>query len=335
MIWPQGLPPSLEVTVGSSCDVVDTSTGGSCAGDNVINLNFAISNSMPWIQTYGLDIRVDNGFDNLQPASTTCGGGSFASGISGSFTSPGIIFTGDTTAEFGQGSSSSTDWVVGGSSYPEEFQDTVPLMTSTQKLRAAAERAGIEPEPLNNLPGCGNPTANCNLPNNLAKGVYYYDGDIHFKQPINNSFQAGNTYVFLAENNHNIYFENNASSVVPLGALVFFAAGGDIVIDKDVHAVNNSCPVPGGQLQGVFSADNDIIVEGNNRNCTLGADKMLNIEGTFIANAMQGSGIFVNNRDLCGDNLTYPSITITARPDFILNIPGFMTEPNIVSQEAL
>src|SRR5205085_2931245 len=53
LVYPKnGPPPSFAVTVGSGCRV-DTGTGASCDNlQNVNNLNFAISNSIPWIQTY-------------------------------------------------------------------------------------------------------------------------------------------------------------------------------------------------------------------------------------------------------------------------------------------
>lgn len=330
MLYPA--PPSFSVRVGPGCNV-DTTTGASCLNNSIINLNFAITNSMPWIQTYGLDIRNDNGFENSQPASTTCGGGSYASGLTGAFNSPGVIFSGDMNPDFGQGSPSSANWVAGGMSYSEVFRGAAPLKTSARNLRAAAVKAGSDPIPLNSIPGCANPATDCNLPNNLAKGIYYYNGDIRFRHQFNNSFQTGNAYVFIAENDHDIYFDNNASIVVPAGAIVFFAAGRDIKIDRTIGTATNVCPVPSGQLQGIFSADRNLIIEGNNGACGAGADRMLNIEGSLIANAGRINGSFQNRRDLCGGNLNYPSITIKARPDFILHTPGFLTQQNTISQE--
>ncbi|MBU4017013.1 hypothetical protein KKF69_06090, partial [Patescibacteria group bacterium] len=57
--------------------------------------------------------------------------------------------------------------------------------------------------------------------------------------------------------------------------------------------------------------------------------------GNLIVNAAGGSpaGKFINMRDLCADNLTYPSITIKARPDFILNMPEFLSKQNNISYE--
>ncbi len=329
MVWP--FPANLQVTVGPSCNVADTTTGGSCAGDNVIDLNFAISNSMSWIQTYGLDLRVDDGFDNPIPATAdvACGGGPYASGTTGSFTSPGIIFSGDGSAAFGLGFASSTDWRVGGGSWPEVFESTKPLKTSTLSLLAAAAKAGIDPTELESLGAwCNNPSTGCNL-NPLGRGFYHTSGDIEIDQNAN--FNNGN-YVIVSDGTIRITKE----ITVAAGSTVIFSAR-DIIIDSSIGTAPAcpvpASPVPGGQLQGIFSADRDIIIEGNNGVCTAGADIMLNIDGALIANAAQLSGSFQNNRDLCADNVSYPSITIKARPDFILNSPGFLSQQNVISRE--
>lgn len=321
MVWPQ--PANLRVTVGPPlCNVVDPTTGGSCTpGNNVTNLNFAISDSMPWIQTYGLDLRVDNGFENRQPASTICGEGSFASGtIPGSFDTPGIIFSGDGSADFGQGFASIRDWKVGGGSWPEVFESTKPLRTSAQSLLGAAAKAGIA---IQTLSSCSN---NCNLP--AGVGFYHILGD--WVSDKVETFNNGN-HVFVSDGT--ITFTGNNKKInVGNNATVIFSAKQDIIIDPSYGAAADCSPLPVSQLQGIFSADRNIIVEGNN-DCVVGADKMLNIEGSLIVNAARDGGVFDNNRDLCGGNSRWPSITIKARPDFILHTPGFMTEQNTISHE--
>lgn len=321
LIYP-GPPAIFNVTPGPGCSV-NGSLGAVCdGGGNITNLNFAISNSIPWWQTYGLDVRMENSFDNPIPttADAACGGGSYASGtITGSFDSPGIIFSGDGSAEFGQGFASSVDWKVGGGFYPELFESAKSLKTSMASLLAAAAKAGIT---VTQLSSCSN---NCNL--SPQSGFYHILGD--WVSDKNETFSGGN-HIFVSDGT--ITFTGDRRIRAINGATVIFSAK-NIVIGSSRGEGPTCSPIPEGKLQGIFSADNNITVEGNNGDCTTGADKMLNIEGTFIANAARGSGKFKNNRDLCGDNLKYPSITIKARPDFILNIPGFMTEQNIISQE--
>lgn len=318
MLYPK--PPSfVNVKVGPGCNV-DMTTGASCSGGNIINLNFAVTDSMPWIQTYGLDLRVDDGFYNFQPASSVCGGGSYASGTDSSFTSPGIVFSGDGSSDFGQGFSSSRNWVVGGMSYPEVFQGATPLKTSAQNLLAAAAKAGIT---VNDLGDC---SGGCNL-NPLQKGFYHTSGNMKIDQ--NTNFNNGN-YVFVSDGTITIT-NGSKINVLPSATVIFSAQ--NIIIDKTIGAAANVCPVPAGQIQGIFSADEDITVEGNHGNCVAGKDNMLNMEGTFIANATRQGGKFNNYRDLCEDNAAIPSLTIKARPDFILNAPGFLSQQNNISHE--
>lgn len=325
MVWPS--PPNLQVTVGPACDVVDPTTGGSCTGFNVANLNFAITDLMPWIQTYGLDLRIDDGFTNLQPSNTTvdadCGGGSYASGGN----SPGIIFSGDGSPDFGQGLPSGENWVVGGMSYPEVFHSATPLKTSTQSLLAAAEKAGIAVVPLETINQCDDPSNGCNLSSMNTSGFYHTSSDVKIDK--NKTFNNGN-YVIVSDGT--ITFTGNRTIKVQNDTTVIFSAR-NIIIDSSIGAASNTCPVPEGQIQGIFSADRDIIVEGNDGDCTGGADEMLNVEGTLIANAARMGGSLQNKRDLCEDNPIYPSLTIKARPDFILHIPGFLNRQNSISYE--
>jgi hypothetical protein len=302
-------------------------------GVNITNLNIGITNSIPWIQTYGLDLRVDSGYTNPVPSGTACGSGPYASGTTVSLTSPGIIFSGDTNADFGLGQASKNpyNWVVGGSSYPEVYgPSTSSLKTSASKLLTAAQKTGIQPVDLTTI--C-NPN-DCVFSTPPPKGIYTYDGgEIHFKSPLNTTFTAGNTYIFVTTNPlGDIYFEGTASVVVPKGAVVIFSAKRDIIIAPSVNPGSNSCPAgvpPTGQLQGIFSADRNITIQGANDCANIIKDNMLNVDGVLIAI----NGSLQNQRDLCNDNTSFPSLTVKARPDFILNMPGFLTEQQTISHE--
>lgn len=332
LLYPK--PPAFTLTVGPNCGIdLDTKTGASCEDDSIKDLNFAVSDSWPWLQTYQFDLRYDNGFQNPQPASTTCGGGSFASSmiesVKRTYDTPGIVFTGDGSADFGQGLASNREWVTGGLAYSEEFRDKAPLKTSTQNLRALAIKAGISIESLESHGPCKKPAEKCNL-KGLEKGFYYTSGDILIDKSVD--FKKG-TYVIVAGGSITIKESVNIAS--GSGAAIF-AAGRDIIIDQTVHADTNICPVPDdGQLQGIFSADRNIIIQGNNGDCIAGADKMLNIDGALIANAVRKGGSIQNQRDLCADNRIYPYLTVRARPDFIFKIPGFITEQNPVFYEEM
>src|SRR6185369_7702556 len=63
-----GPPPQLRLTVGPNCtSTIGLSFGATCSNGSISNANFAISNSIPWHQSYGLDVRIDEGFDDIIP----------------------------------------------------------------------------------------------------------------------------------------------------------------------------------------------------------------------------------------------------------------------------
>lgn len=71
MIAPlNGPPPQLRLTVGPTCPInISLSFGASCNNGNIVNANFAISDSIPWMQSYGLNVRIDEGFEDKIPVS--------------------------------------------------------------------------------------------------------------------------------------------------------------------------------------------------------------------------------------------------------------------------
>jgi hypothetical protein len=326
MVYPKnGPPPSFLVTVGPSCST-DTTTGASCSNGNITNLNFAITNSLPWVQLIDLDARVDTGFTSNIPASPNpqCGGSAITQDASA--TTPGTVFTGDTRANFGQGQASSTNWVVGGTTYPEVFT-TAPtsLKTSYNYLLTLATKNGLPITDLSTLSSCTH-LDGCTLPANLPNGIYQAKGDVTLNAY---TFPSNKSYVFLINGTLTVI----GPITVPVSSTAFFSAAGDITIDKSVHAVADTCPPPAGQLQGIYSADKDIIIQGNN-DCATGQDYMLNVEGNLVVNAARTGGQLLAQRDLCGDNAYYPQLTIRPRPDFLFNLPNFLLQQTTTSQEA-
>lgn len=333
-IWPvNGPPPLFAATVGPGC-TVDSTTGAACTNNNdITNLNFSISNSIPWIQSYGLDIRFDNGFTNLIPAGTTCGGGSYASGTMGT-NGPGIVFSGDRSTDFGNGSASPKNWVAGGT-FPEVYGSKLPLKTSTANLVQSAKKAGIY-NTIDSIASCKNPDRNCNI-QGMQKGFYHVaktqnnpNGDLLLDSNI--IFSTG-PYVIVAEGT--ITLSKGMAITTTASAsdsATLIMAGKDFVIDNTVGTSKNDCPADG-QLQGIFSADHNITISGNQGRCDVSQDTALNVDGAFIVNAARQGGKLVNDRDLCGDNPKYPSLTFKARPDFLLNVPGFLTKQQTVSHE--
>lgn len=324
MVYPQtGPPPSFQFTVGPLGCSTNGALGASCNNGSITNLNFGITNSIPWIQAYDMDMRFDNGYSNSIPAAPQYPAYGIAQSLMAA--NPGILFSGDGTANFGQGQASSTNWVVGGTIYPEVFNNTnTPrLQTAYQSLLERATRGNITPSNLTTFPGCTN-LANCTLPPDLPNGIYRANGNLTL-----NAFTASTArnYIFLINGNLTI----NGNIVIPNGSVALFAAAQNIVIPTTI-GVPATFPLPSAQIQGFYSAGEDFIIQGNN-NCLSGADRMLNAAGAIIVNANGQGGTFTNQRDLCGDNPRYPTFTIQTRPDFILNSPSFLMKQQVSYQE--
>lgn len=278
--------------------------------DNIINLNFGITNNYPWFQSTCGDIRNDNGINDLLPA------GQFANITDATCTNPGISYTGDTTAVYGNGQESASNQQAGGPSYPEVFPTSSALQTSYASLLAKAQAANIIPTDLATV--CT--LSNCTLPNNLSHGLYSANGDVTI---ANNNYTVNNgNYVFLI--NGTLTFTGNIQ--VNAGSTILFSTTKDIIIAGNVGSPPNNA---NSSLDGWFVAGQNFIVQSVG-NCN---DQRLNIAGTVIVNAQGGGGIFQNNRDLCGNDATDPTVTFSQRIDMIINAPQFLKQQQTISQE--
>jgi len=322
-----GPPPSLTVTVGrGTCNPGDAGThGASCdANGSVINLNFGITNNKPWFQCNGADCRIDPtpGFTSKVPS--TAIGGAFAS-KNGTGGTPGLIFTGNSTPDFGQGQASSTGWVVGGATYGETYTPTRVggiVKTSYNFLQSKATQGNITPTDI--APFCSGGIANCTL-SALPHGVYVANGSLRLVGGGYN-FGLSQNYVILVNGDLTI----SERIAVPNGSTALFSTTGDIRVDKALgETFSDGTTIT---IQGIYSAGKSFIADGNN-NCTTGADPRLNIAGSVIVNGAQGGGSFQNLRDLCGNDPYYPSVAFFERPDFIINTPDFLKQPNFTYQE--
>lgn len=330
-------PPSFSVTIGTSCDA-SAALGASCisagfpfTASNIQNLNFGMTNYIPWFQCIGNSCRIDGTIDNdgstqtgfSDPIPSTallaCGGANAS--IPGSSTpQPGIIFSGG-TAYFGQGQASTPqNWVVNDSTYnPTLIRTSYGYMTTTLR------QSGITPIDLASV--CT--LSNCTLPADLANGVYLANGDVTLNAY---TFPAGKSYVILVNGNLDINGEIN----IPVGSAVTFSVSGNITVDADVGVgIGNFCSQTA-NVDGFFSADGSFIIEGigdgiteGNTDCNLYSnpltrDQRVNIAGGIVVNAARAGGSLQNQRDLCDDDRFAPVFSIIARPDFLLNVPEFI-----------
>jgi len=281
-------------------------------------VNFGISNSTSWIQTRGGDLRIDSGINNSIPAGASCQ--SYAS-TTGSGGTPGIVFSGESSASFVPGSASITDWMAGGSLYPEIYSGTLAKKTSYTYLLSKAQQSGITPIDLSTL--CN--LSACDLSAlSLTHGIYIATGDLTL---------TGGSYTFPASQNFVILINGNLTVGqkinVPIGSTAVFSSSSDIIIGKDIGETYNSDVTT---IAGMYSADRNVIVDGYN-DCSVQADTRLNISGNVIANAGGLSGTFQNRRDLCANNADCPAVYVNERPDFALNAPEFLRNARFIWQE--
>jgi hypothetical protein len=290
----------------------------STANGSVINVSF------PTLQT---DIRYIRINTVLSPSTSVAWNevAVYGSAPNAQSTTPGIIFSGDGTTDFGAGAASATNWVVGGITYPEIYSTSAHQSTlSYAYLMDKITHAGVTRTNMTTLSGCSS-LSNCTLPSNLTNGVYVANGSVNLN---GFTFPRNRNFIFLINGDLRI----NGNIVVPNGSTAFFSSSRDINISQNVGTATNLFPLPSGQLQGIFAADRDFNIDGIN-DCLVGVDRMLNVEGAIITNAAGNGGKFRTKRDLCGDNPQVPSLTIRLRLDILLNLPVILMRQKTLFRE--
>lgn len=327
-----GIPDFIfKCTLGSSPDA-------SCNSGNISNLNFGITNQVPWFQGFGGDMRLDNGFTDNVPSPSSF----YASNIFP--TTPGMIFSGGANASFGasQTRSSTTQWVSGSTSYPEVFTPprTGLITTSYDYLNGISQENGIT---IGSLPsGCTN-VSGCSL-NQLLPGIYAdtsgspiyitaskFCGDNGQCQSQKGPGFSGNWVVLVKGDLHIL-----GSLYTPPRFTFTLSVKGNIYIDPSVgEALGTVCNpqangATGCDIDGLISTDKSLIVSSTGSCAT---EKQLNFDGAMVVNAALAGGTVQNSRDFCANDPSYPTITYTERPDMVANAPQFIAPKPVVWQE--
>ena len=331
------------------CSSLQNSQGQAFSG-NVLNLSFAIQVAEPWYRSYGLDMRFDNGISIGVPGQAC--DGTYASLPSGgapslpSVLTPGILVSGTPTLEFNPGQASEYNWKVS-NAYTPPTPDTI--RTSYAQIDANLRRSGVAVQDFRTADG-GCPNINSCTPDSddLRDGIYRVslaEGEelriINWNVPDNKNFVLlvdGNLRVGPATgsstNTINVGYTNASLTVI---------VKGNIIVEDTVGqprpytcpSDNNGVQQGDTHIDGFFSTDQNFEVESSDADgeCPAPAEKILNMSGSIVVNAGLNGGRFVNNRDLCGDNPVYPSFTIRARPDLILNTPDIIKIQNLEYRE--
>lgn len=284
---------------------------------SIANLNFGISNLYPWIQVSCGSVRIDNGVSSRIPQTAT---NPYFNTTNGTCPSPGIVITGDGTSTFGSGQASTTNWVVGGSPFPEKYalRTTNSMVTAYNKMLSKAQASGTTPTSLTSV--CN--IANCVLPSNLPSGAYTTTGDV-----VMQSFTtpADKDYIFIIGGT--LTFNN--TFLVPQGSdsTAIFSVRGNIIVDESVGRPAASTTT---SIDGIMSTDSSFIIESTG-DCT---DLRLNIGGAVIVNAGMAGGVIRNDRGLCSYDNQYPTVSIAQRLDMILTAAPFISQRTTTSIEA-
>jgi len=271
----------------------------------------------PWLQTVDYNIRDENSFTNTLPNTTACQGVTIRDG---SAQTPGIVFSGQSLPDFGNGQASSRNWIVRGNS--TLYSDEVRTSYDTMLLTLA--RNNVNPAPL----PCSSGLA-CTLSDTaLTSQPYIFQGD---ELVLGGVILASQKILILADNNVRL----TGTIRVSPGAFFMIVAKGNISVDSSVGAgAGRFCAGGAGinpQIQGNFSTDRSFIINGG-AGCPA-ADQQLNIAGSIVTNAGRTNGRFVNNRTLCASNSQFPSFTIQPRLDFVLSAPSYMLRESMNWQE--
>lgn len=272
------VPPSFSFTIGPSCTV--STNDASCSSGNVINLNFGLTNVASWVQSVCGDFRQGSGITDMIPASPSCGSysGAYLNQTDTNYcpTTPGIAFTGNTAASFGQGqaAASPNNWIVGGTTNPETYTPASPqtIHTSYSHMQAQLRDSGTTATDLSTV--CT--LSNCTLPATLANGVYQANGNVTLNAF---TFPSNKNYIFVI--NGDLTIIGNIS--LPVGSTALFSASGNIYIDKSIGVTSTSTT---SNLDGFYSADKSFIVNSYG-SCS---DQRLNIFGSVVVNAALGGG---------------------------------------------
>jgi len=317
---PGGANYQVTLAVPSGYSVVGIA-GGAASGSNGITVSglssntsvtFCIAPLNPWFQTTQGDVRFFN-LSNPVPA-----------GLKGSTdpTYPGIFYSSNSTANFGSGTASSQNWAVNNEySYNADTQNRNGGMSYDFYL-SKVKQDGITCPTDASKSTCPLTSGPFDQAEIKGSGVYESPGDLTIS---NYTHVNGRRVVILV--NGNVTITTN-SLLIPQGKgnIFIVAAKGNITIAKTVGTATLTSNVSG--LDGYYTAQGSIILDGDK--CLDGTteDLRINIGGALVANSLKpfsttGTGTIQNKRSLCTNNLLYPSLYISSRPDFLTQLTDF------------
>lgn len=303
--------PAVESPAGSNGLSFATSSNNQTAV-------FCIAPIDPWFQTDLGDVRFVN-LSNPVP-----GGLLYASSDA---TYPGIFYSSDSSADFGNAGvtfSSVRQWVINNEySYNADTENRNGGM-SYDFYKSKALKDGVTVSPLNeDVPG------SLDWDEITKSGVYEATGDLTIADaPPVGLFDTTNKTRVVILVSEDVVISTNSLLIPENSGLLIVAAKGDITIDETVGTATLTSSAS--NLDGIYTAQGSIILESIGNGCADGttSDLRLNVGGALVANSLKpfstvGTGSIQRNRSLCLDNLTRPSLFISSRPDFLVQMTDF------------
>jgi hypothetical protein len=312
----------VTIALPSGYTLVGTNGGTSTSG-NTISINplsgdsavtFCIAPTNPWFQTNTGDVRFSNLLNPI-PA------GKFGASDS---SNPGIYYSSNSNLSLGNGSVSTKGW---GINYEYSYNANTENRNGTMGygfLKSKARQDGVTITPL--VAGTFDQTPI------TASGIYESPGDLTV-----NSYTHTNGRRIVILVNGNVII-NAANIQVPVGQGLFIvAAKGNITIAKGIGTSTLTSTTT--NIDGYYTAEGSIIIDGDKCPDNVTPDLRLNVGGALIANSLKpfattGTGTLQNKRSLCTNNLTYPSLSVASRPDFLTQLTDFYKVSYTKWQEA-
>ncbi len=268
-------------------------------------VDYCISSTEPWIQTTSGDVRT-NSFTNKVPTNQYA---------STDASTPSVFYSSSFNANFGTGNASVIGWKVNDEySYNDEAKNRNGNMSYSFYLSRLTQTSTQTQE----IPGCVSDTCSTGI-SNLSTGAYRRAGDLDI---TSYTHQAGQRVLILVDGDATI----STDISVPAGAMLIIAAKNNLTIASNVGTTTLSSTTT--NINGVFTAQGSITVDGSSCSDGVTPDRRLNVAGALIANALKpftvgGAGSLANNRSLCNQDQTYPSIYIAPRLDFVTQLTDF------------
>jgi hypothetical protein len=265
------------------------------------NISWCLVQGSSWFQTDTGDVRmpdlINRTFANNQ--------------ASPNVNFPGIFISSSSNPVFGGFAPSSKNWQVGREySYNDDFKTGL----GGASYSFYSSRAKQLDQTVTSLSG-----SSVDL-STLSTGVYQTTGNVTIPA---GSITGGKHIVLLVKGTATI----TGAILVPAGSgnLFILAAKNDITIPAAVGvAASSTAPV----LAGYYTAEGSINILSSANCAASSPDLRLNVGGAFIANSLYPfqtgqSGQVKNQRNLCGDNTLYPSLSFTTRADFLTQMTDF------------